>query len=49
MIMIRDGTASTKSQIVRTPLRVICDSVGKPDGIFFTLKSPIDGIAKIFK
>ena len=33
---------STKSQIVRTPLRVKHDCVGKPDWIFFSLKSPID-------
>ena len=45
----RDGTGSSESQIVRTPLRVFCDCVGKPDWIVFSLKSPIDGRAKIFK
>ena len=40
------GTGATKSQIVRTPLRVFCDCVGKPDWIVFSLKSPIDGRAK---
>ena len=45
----RDGTGATKSQIVRTPLRVFYDCVGKPDWIVFSLKSPIDGRAKIFK
>ena len=38
----RDGTGGGKSQIVRTPLRVKHDSVGKPEWIFFSLKSPID-------
>ena len=38
----RDGTAGGKSQIVRTPLRVKHVSAGKPDWIFFYLKSPID-------
>ena len=38
----RDGTTGGKSQIVRTPLRVKHVSAGKPDWIFFYLKSPID-------
>ena len=38
----RDGLGGGKSQIVRTPLRVKHDSVGKPEWIFFSLKSPID-------
>ena len=33
--MNRDGTASTESQIVRTPLRVKHVSAGKPDWIFW--------------
>ena len=33
---------NTKSQIVHTPLRVFYDSVGKPDRIVLSLKSPID-------
>ena len=38
------GTGATKykSQIVRTPLRVFYDCMGKPDWIVFSLKSPID-------
>ena len=38
----RDGLASSKSQIVCAPLRGKHDSAGKPDWIFFSLKSPID-------
>ena len=45
----RDGTASTKTQIVRTPLRVKHDSVGKPDWIFFARFESIYGRAKIFE
>ena len=42
-VMNRDGTGATKSQIVRTPLRVFYDCVGKPEyivtnEIFFYLK-----------
>ena len=48
-VVIRDGTGATKSQIVRTPLGVFYDCVGKPDWIVFSLKSPIGGRAKIFK
>ena len=43
------GTGATKSQIVRTPLRVFCDCVGKPDRIFFALKLPIDFTVKNLK
>ena len=46
---IRDGTASTKSQIVHAPLRVKHDSAGKPDWIFFARFESIYGRAKIFK
>ena len=35
-----------KSQIVRAPLREFWVSVGKPDWIVFSLKSPIGGRAK---
>ena len=47
----RDGTGGGggKSQIVRTPLRVKHDSVGKPDWIFFARFESIYGRAKIFK
>ena len=45
----RDGTAGGKSQIVRTPLRVKHDSVGKPDWIFFAGFESIYGRARIFK
>ena len=38
----RDGTAEGKLQIVRTPLRVKHVSAGRPDWIFFYLKSPIN-------
>ena len=47
--LIRDGTGESESQIVRTPLRGFYDCMGKPDWIVFSLKSPIDGRAKIFK
>ena len=45
----RHGTASTESQIVRTPLRVKHVSAGKPDWIFFARFKSINGRAKIFK
>ena len=41
-VYIRDRTGATEFQIVRTPLRVFYDCVGKPDWIVFSLKSPID-------
>ena len=37
-----------KSQIVHAPLREFWVSVGKPDWIVFSLKSPIGGRAKFF-
>ena len=45
----RDGSGGGKSQIVRTPLRVKHNSVGKPDWIFFARFESIYGRAKIFK
>ena len=45
----RDGTASTKSQIVHAPLRVKHDSAGKPDWIFFAGFESMHGRAKLFK
>ena len=45
----RDGTASTESQIVRTPLRVKHVSAGKPDWIFLSRFESINGRAKTFK
>ena len=48
-IMYRDGTAGGKSQIVRTPLRVIHVSAGKPDWIFLARFESINGRAKSFK
>ena len=41
-LISRDGTGASESQIVRTPLRVFYDCMGKPDWIVFSLKSPID-------
>ena len=43
------GTGPTKSQIVRTPLRVFYDCVRNPDWIVFSRFESIYGRAKIFK
>ena len=46
-LTLRDsvGTGATKSQIVRTPLQVFYDCVGKPDWIVFSRFESIYGRA----